>query len=32
MENLFLHNDHWKNKQLVTVWQGWKGMKGKQNL
>jgi hypothetical protein len=27
MENLFLHNDHVKNKQLVTVWQGWMGMK-----
>jgi hypothetical protein len=28
MENLFLHNDHWKDKHMVTVWQCGMGMKG----
>jgi hypothetical protein len=32
MENLLLHNNHWKNKQMVTVWQGWTMMKWLQNL
>jgi hypothetical protein len=32
MENLFLHNDHWKDKHMVTVWQCGMVMKGWQNL
>jgi len=32
MGNLFLHNDHLKNKQLVTLWQGWMGVKQRQKL
>jgi len=29
---LFLYNDHWENKQLVIVWQGWMGVKWRQWL
>jgi hypothetical protein len=32
MENLFLHNNHWKDKHMVTVWQCGMGMKGWQKL
>jgi ABC-type nitrate/sulfonate/bicarbonate transport system ATPase subunit len=32
MENLFLHNNHWKDKHMVTAWQCGMGMKGWQKL
>jgi hypothetical protein len=32
MENLFLHNNHWKDKHMVTIWQCGMGMKGWQKL
>jgi hypothetical protein len=32
MRNLFLHNDHLKDKQLVIVWQGWIRVKWRQRL
>jgi len=32
MKNLFLHNDHWKDKHMVTVWQCGMGRKGWQKL
>jgi hypothetical protein len=32
MENLFLHNNHWKNKHMLIVWQCGMVMKGWQNL
>ena len=32
MENLFLHNNHWKDNHMVTVWQCGMGMKGWQKL
>jgi hypothetical protein len=32
MENLFLHNNHWEDKHMVTVWQCGMGMKGWQKL
>jgi hypothetical protein len=31
MENLFLHNEHWKDKHMVTVWQYGMVVKGWQN-
>jgi hypothetical protein len=32
MENLCLHNNHWKDKHMVTVWQCGMGMKEWQKL
>ena len=28
MENLFLHNNNWKDKHMVTSWQCGMGVKG----